>query len=202
MGFDFGRSMSGQFRESQNQKRKEKAMMDEKINNNGVSVDNSFEKDNVNHSYGENAFVDYNVGVYFRRQQAAYKDAGYDYTASIRYKEEAGSKLITDLQSVTTEAVQSVSTRPECFIEGHVRTENGLVRDVYDGAHPEEVRHEENGRKVAYSVYNIENAPIYGESLTKYGPQVISKREVSLRNVPLAGADKGVTPPFDENEYH
>lgn len=203
MGFDFARSIAGQFREGQNQRRKEKELLNNIIHeNDSLNKNPAYEEMSGAWREANADYAKYNVGVYFRRQQSAYRVEGKDYSASVRYKDGAGSRLISDLSEVTSDVVQSVSTHPDCFIEAHVRTENGFVRDVYDGAHPEEVRHEENGKKSVYSIYNIENAPVHGEVEVDMGPKIIDKREVSLLNVPLAGMEDGVTPPYDENEYH
>lgn len=132
--------------------------------------------------------VQSNIATYFNNQRI--RNPGYRMT--IREKEDAGSKELAAPWDVTDKIISEIQKSDHVFLEGHVRTQQGLIKDVYDSDYPEEIMREKFGRLDTLSIYELES---YEEqvkaSRPKAGPEARVKRVDDIMDIPIYNSGNG-----------
>lgn len=85
------------------------------------------------------------IANYFNNQSS--DNPTYEMTVRQKSPNGGGSKEWFRVGTVDQKLIQQIQERPGSFIEGHARTNKGLVRDIYDSDHPDEIRCDHFGQK-------------------------------------------------------
>lgn len=129
--FHFNRKPNSDFMTKLSHRHQEKQAMREQANQ--QIVDEVFGRMNDNQ----------NIAAYFNQQ--ALHHEGYQMT--IRQSDGAGSTELAQPLSITRKTIEQIQQSEGVFLEGHVRTQHGLIKDIYDSAYPNEIMRENCGRK-------------------------------------------------------
>lgn len=83
-----------------------------------------------------------------------------NYTMTVRQKNPSGggSKELLATGWLDKNTVKKVQENPGVFIEGHVRDNRGLSRDIYDADHPDEIRCDHYGRIGVIGIDSLQEA--------------------------------------------
>jgi hypothetical protein len=143
----------------------------------------SNQKDDYYQALAEHANACNNIAVYFNQQ---HRDVtGYE--MSIRLKTPAGSDELEHPFRVNQGMIVQIQESPEVFLEGHVRTPEGLIKDIYDSSMPDRILRERFGQRDAIMVADLEEYERQRlASKKQYGPktEVIYKDDVM--DIPVA----------------
>lgn len=96
----------------------------------------------------------HNIAVYFNQQCRDIKG----YAVTIRQKDPAGagSSVVYEPGKVTGEMISTIQQQKGLFIEGHMRNSHGLIKDVYDSAHPDGIYRERYGKTSILKTADLE----------------------------------------------
>ncbi|MEF2656094.1 MAG: hypothetical protein U0M72_06675 [Eggerthellaceae bacterium] len=85
-----------------------------------------------------------NIAAYFNRHR--YDVEGYEMT--IRQKDgDRGSVELARPFEVTAKTIGKIQESSDVFLEGHAYTQNGVIGDIYDSAHPAEILRQNLGEQ-------------------------------------------------------
>lgn len=129
--FHFNRKPDGGFLNQLSQRYQEKQAMREQANR--QMLDDALDKLEATQT----------IASYFNQQARMYPG----YMMTIREHDGAGSVELASPLQITSQTIQKIQQSEGVFLEGHVRTGNGLIQDVYDSAYPDEVMREHCGRR-------------------------------------------------------
>lgn len=125
-----------------------------------------------------------NIAVYFNQQ---FRDVP-NYQMSIRKKDGAGSESVYEPAEVLPDMIETIQNNPGLFIEGHARDRKGLVKDIYDADHPDEIRRERYGKRDILKTCDLEAYEQERLASGKpFGPQTRTVMVDNLMDVPTAG---------------
>lgn len=129
--FHFNRKPDGGLLNQLSQRYQEKQAMREQANR--QIIDDALDKLEANQT----------IASYFNQQARMHQG----YMMTIREHDGAGSVELASPLQITSQTIQKIQQSEGVFLEGHVRTGDGLIQDVYDSAYPNEVMRENCGRK-------------------------------------------------------
>lgn len=128
-----------------------------------------------------------NIAAYFNQQ--ARDVPGYQMSLREKDASGAGSNVLMEPTFVHKELIASIQRHDEYFLEGHVRTGQGLIKDVLDGAYPHEIRREQNGQRDILETKDLEAYTVAMQRAAKsIAPKYTVVARDDLRDIPLAGA--------------
>lgn len=130
--------------------------------------------------------MNHNIAVYFNQQC---RDID-DYEVTIRKKDPAGARsmVVYEPGKVVGDMITTIQQNKGLFLEGHVRNEHGLIKDVYDSDHPDGIYRERYGNKSVLKTADLEK---YEEQRLKpkknYGPRTRVIAVDDLSDVGMTG---------------
>lgn len=140
----------------------------------------------------------HNIAAYFNQRRRDLP--GYE--MSIRQKQMNGSNELARPVTVNAGTIEKIQDSKNVFLEGHLRTSQGFVKDVYDSAYPQEIlRERENAMgQVKRDVLRVDELEAYElarrEALPKAGPTARVIAVDDIRDIPLKGAQREDDPSF------
>ena len=140
----------------------------------------------------------HNIAAYFNQRRRDLP--GYE--MSIRQKQMNGSNELARPVTVNAGPIEKIQESKNVFLEGHLRTPQGFVKDVYDSAYPQEIlRERENAMgQVKRDVLRVDELEAYElarrEALPKAGPTARVIAVDDIRDIPLKGAQREDDPSF------
>ena len=130
--------------------------------------------------------TNHNIAVYFN-QQCRDID-GYEVTIRKKDPAGAGSQVIYEPGKIVGDMITTIQQNKGLFMEGHVRNQHGLIKDVYDSDHPERIYRERYGKQSELKIADLEAYEEKRLQPTKnYGPRTRIIARDDLSDVGLTG---------------